>query len=68
MNARALAIAILAEVIGTRAPKAPERFTRLRPTALVLFRQRLEAAGVPGIALIIGGVVVLNLFSRAGAR
>ncbi len=33
--------------------------------ALVLYGQRLDAAAVIGISLIIAGVVVLNVFSRA---
>ncbi len=105
----ALAIAIVAEVIGTSALKASEGFTRLWPslvvvagyavafwflavtlkrlpvgvayavwsgvgTALIavigwtLFRQKLDVAGIIGIALIIAGVVVLNLASRAGVH
>lgn len=33
-----------------------------------VFRQRLDLAGIIGIALIIAGVLVLNLFSRAGVH
>lgn len=32
---------------------------------LVLFRQRLDAPAVLGLALIVAGVVVINLFSKA---
>ncbi len=105
MNAwLALAVAIVAEVIGTSALKASAGFTRLGPSLLVVagygtafyclaitlkripvgvayaiwggagtvlislvgvwaFRQRLDAAAVIGIALIVAGVMVLNLFS-----
>ena len=35
---------------------------------IVLFRQKLDVAGVCGIALIIAGVLVLNLLSRSGAH
>lgn len=34
---------------------------------LVAFRQRLDVAGVVGIALIVAGVLVLNLLSRSAA-
>ena len=104
-----LALAIVAEVIGTSALKASEGFSRLLPSALVIagygtafyflsltlkqipvgiayavwsgagtvlitvigvlaFRQKLDLAGVIGIALIIAGVLVLNLLSRSGAH
>lgn len=33
-----------------------------------VFRQKLDPAGVCGIALIVAGVLVLNLFSRSGAH
>lgn len=99
-----LAIAILAEVIGTSALKASNGFTVWVPSAVVvvaygisfyflslalraipvgvayaiwsgvgivlisiigwaLFEQRLDAAAVVGIVLIIAGVVVIQLFS-----
>ena len=32
---------------------------------LVLFKQRLDLPAVVGLAMIVGGVVVINLFSRA---
>lgn len=35
---------------------------------VVAFRQKLDLAGVCGIALIVAGVLVLNLFSRSGAH
>lgn len=99
-----LAIAILAEVVGTTALKASNGFTVWVPSAVVvvaygvsfyflalalraipvgvayaiwsgvgivlisalgwvLFRQRLDAAAVIGIGLIMAGVVVIQLFS-----
>jgi small multidrug resistance pump len=35
--------------------------------AWVLYRQRLDAAALAGIALILAGVLVINLFSKSGA-
>ncbi|MEO5810971.1 MAG: SMR family transporter [Rhodanobacter sp.] len=35
---------------------------------MLMFRQKLDVAGVCGIALIIAGVLVLNLLSRSGAH
>ncbi len=35
---------------------------------MLVFRQKLDVAGVCGIALIIAGVLVLNLLSRSGAH
>ncbi len=99
-----LAIAIVAEVIGTSALNASNGFTRAAPTAVVVvgyglafyflaltlktvpvaiayaiwsgvgvalitaigwvfFRQALDAAAMVGIALIVAGVIVINLFS-----
>lgn len=101
-----LAIAIVAEVIGTSALKAAEGFTRPLPTLVVavgygtafyflslalkvipvgiayaiwsgvgvalitligwlLFRQRLDLPALAGIAMIVGGVVVIQLSSVA---
>jgi small multidrug resistance pump len=34
----------------------------------LLYGQRLDAAGLAGIALIVAGVIVLNLFSRTAGR
>lgn len=110
MNAwLALAIAIVAEVIGTSALKLSEGFSKPWPSlvvvagyaiafyclaitlkhlpvgvayavwsgagtvlialvGLVAFRQKLDAAGIAGIALIIAGVLVLNLFSHSTAH
>lgn len=103
-----LAIAILAEVIGTSALKASEGFTRLLPSLIVLigygvafyflalalrvipvgvayavwsgvgialitligwlvFKQTLDAPALVGIALIVAGVVVIQVFSRTAA-
>jgi small multidrug resistance pump len=100
-----LAIAIVAEVIGTSALKASMGFTRPWPTAIVMvgygvafyflsltlqtlpvgvtyaiwsgvgivlislfawlvYGQALDLAAVIGLALIIAGVVVLNVFSK----
>ena len=97
-----LAIAIVAEVIGTSALKAAEGFTRLWPSLIVvvgygiafyflslalkvipvgiayaiwsgvgvalitligwwLFKQRLDVPALAGIALIVAGVVVIQL-------
>lgn len=99
-----LAIAILAEVVGTSALKASNGFTVWLPSAVVavaygvsfyflslalraipvgvayaiwsgvgivlisaigwvLFRQRLDAAAIAGIGLIVAGVGVIHLFS-----
>jgi small multidrug resistance pump len=103
-----LAIAILAEVIGTSALKATRGFTRLGPSLVVVlsyavafyflalalqaipvgvayavwsgvgialitligwvvYRQRLDAPALAGIALIVLGVVVLNWSTIASA-
>ena len=35
---------------------------------LLVFRQKIDLAGVIGIALIVAGVLVLNLLSRSGAH
>ncbi len=104
-----LAIAIVAEVIGTSALKAAEGFTRPLPSLIVavgygtafyflslalksipvgiayaiwsgvgvalitvigwlLFRQRLDLPALAGIAMIVGGVVVIQLSSTLAAR
>jgi small multidrug resistance pump len=104
-----LAIAIIAEVIGTSALKAAEDFTRPLPSLLVvagygtafyflslvlrtipvgvayaiwsgvgialiavigwaLYRQALDAGAITGIALIVAGVVVIQVFSRSAAH
>jgi small multidrug resistance pump len=110
MNAwLSLAVAILAEVIGTSALKASEGFSRLLPSmvvvagygvafyflsltlkqipvgiayavwsgagtvlitliGLLVFRQKVDLAGVVGIALIVAGVLVLNLLSSNSAH
>jgi small multidrug resistance pump len=101
-----LAIAIVAEVIGTSALKAAEGFTRPLPSLVVVvgygaafyflslalktipvgiayaiwsgvgvalitligwvvFRQRLDAAALAGVTLIVAGVVVIQFFSDA---
>jgi small multidrug resistance pump len=100
-----LAIAIVAEVIGTTFLKSAEGFTRLAPSIMVIvsylvaffflglalrtlpvgiayaiwagvgvalialsgyafFGQRLDAPAIAGIALIVAGVVVINVFSN----
>lgn len=100
-----LAVAIIAEVIGTNALKASEGFTQLLPSAIVvlgygvafyclaiviktipvgiayaiwsgvgivliavlaafLFGQVPDLPAIIGMALIIAGVVVINLFSK----
>ena len=104
-----LALAIVAEVIGTTALKASEGFTRAGPSAVtaigylvaffllaqvldripvgiayaiwsgagivlvalagwVLFGQRPDLAGLAGMALIVAGVLVLNLLSKTGVH
>jgi len=104
-----LAIAIVAEVIGTSALKAAEGFTRPLPSLVVVagygtafyflslalkvipvgiayaiwsgvgvalitligwvvFRQRLDAPALAGVALIVAGVVVIQFFSDAAPR
>jgi small multidrug resistance pump len=100
-----LAIAIVAEVVGTSFLKSAEGFTRLLPSVLVVvsyliaffflglalktlpvgiayaiwagvgvalialagyafFGQALDAPAVAGMALIVAGVVVINVFSK----
>jgi multidrug transporter EmrE-like cation transporter len=104
-----LALAIVAEVIGTSALKASEGFTRLAPSGLVMlgyavsfyclslvlrsipvgvayaiwsglgivlitlvawvaYGQTVDLAGVLGMALILAGVLVLNLFSKTAGH
>lgn len=104
-----LAIAIVAEVIGTSALKAAEGFTRPLPSLVVIvgygaafyflslalkvipvgiayaiwsgvgvalitligwvvFKQRLDAPALAGLALIVAGVVVIQFFSGAAPR
>jgi multidrug transporter EmrE-like cation transporter len=104
-----LAVAIVAEVVGTSALKASEGFTRLGPSvvvvlgyavafyclslvlrsipvgvayaiwsglgivlitlvAWVVYDQTIDLAAVLGMGLIIAGVLVLNLFSKAAAH
>ena len=104
-----LAIAIVAEVIGTSALKAAEGFTRPLPSLVVvvgygtafyflslalktipvgiayaiwsgvgvalitligwlLFKQRLDAPALLGLALIVAGVAVIHFFSGATPR
>lgn len=104
-----LALAIVAEVIGTSALKASAGFSRLWPSVVVVvgygiafyflsltlkqipvgiayavwsgagtvlitvigvlaFRQKIDLAGIVGIALIVAGVLVLNLLSKSGAH
>ena len=36
--------------------------------SVVIFRQALDAAALLGIALIVSGVVVMNVFSRSAAH
>lgn len=101
----ALAIAIIAEVIGTTALKASNEFTRLIPSLIVVvgygtafyfmsismrvlpvgimyaiwsgmgivlisvlgwlvFRQTLDMPAVIGLAFIIAGVIIINVFSK----
>jgi small multidrug resistance pump len=104
-----LAIAIVAEVIGTSALKASEGFSRTVPSIVtvvaygaafyclsitlktvpvgvayaiwsgvgvaliaivgwVLFDQKLDAAAIIGMGLIVAGVVVMQVFSKAGGH
>lgn len=104
-----LAIAIVAEVIGTSALKVSEGFTKLGPSVIVVigygvafyclsivlkfipvgiayaiwsgigivlitvvgyvfYSQKLDLAALAGLALIICGVVVINLFSKTVAH
>ena len=104
-----LAIAIVAEVIGTSALKAAAGFTRPLPSLVVavgygaafyflslalkvipvgiayaiwsgvgvalitligwvVFKQRLDAPALVGVALIVAGVVVIQFFSGAAPR
>lgn len=102
----ALAIAIVAEVIGTTALKASNEFTRLLPSLIVVvgygtafyfmsismrvlpvgimyaiwsgmgivlisvlgwlvFRQTLDTPAMIGLAFIIAGVIIINVFSKS---
>jgi small multidrug resistance pump len=102
----ALAIAIIAEVIGTTALKASNEFTRLLPSLIVVvgygtafyfmsismrvlpvgimyaiwsgmgivlisvlgwlvYRQTLDTPAMIGLAFIIAGVIVINVFSKS---
>jgi len=104
-----LAIAILAEVVGTSALKSAAGFTRLVPSLIVIagygtaffflslvlrtipigvayaiwsgvgvalialigwlvYRQNLDAGALVGIALVVAGVVVIQVFSRSAAH
>lgn len=104
-----LAIAIVAEVVGTTFLRASAGFTKPLPSLAVvvgygiafyflsltldtiptgvayavwsgvgvtliaglgwvMYGQRLDTAGLIGIALIVAGVVVLNIFSRSAAH
>jgi small multidrug resistance pump len=104
-----LAIAIVAEVIGTSALKASESFSKLMPSVLsvaaygiafyclsmtlktipvgvayaiwsgvgialitlvgwVMFGQKLDAAAIIGMGLIVTGVVVMQVFSKSAAH
>jgi len=101
----ALAISIIAEVIGTTALKASNEFTRLFPSLIVVigystafyfmsislrvlpvgimyaiwsgmgivlisvlgwlvFRQTLDAPAMLGLAFIIAGVIIINVYSK----
>jgi multidrug transporter EmrE-like cation transporter len=42
--------------------------TLITAIAWIFFDQKLDAAAILGIALIVAGVVVLNLFSKATAH
>ena len=81
-----LAIAIVAEVIGTSALKAAEGFTRPLPSLVVIagygvafYFLSLSLKAIPvgiayaiwsgaGVALIVAGVVVIQVFSGVGPR
>lgn len=104
-----LAVAIVAEVIGTSALKGSNGFTRLWPSLIVVssysvafyflalslktipvgiayaiwaglgvvlitlvgwlaFGQKMDAAAIAGVSLIVAGVAVINLFSSAGGH
>ncbi|MFW5825613.1 MAG: DMT family transporter [Marinobacter sp.] len=104
-----LALAIVAEVIGTSALKSSNGFTRLWPSLVVVlsysvafyalsltlkaipvgvayaiwaglgvvlitlvgwlaFDQKMDAAAVAGMTLIVAGVAVINLYSSAGGH
>ncbi len=101
-----LALAVVAETIGTTALKASEQFTRLGPSMIVVlaygvsfyllsitlktipvgvvyalwsglgivsiaviawfvFGQKLDLAAILGMAMIVGGIAVIHLFSSA---
>ena len=54
-----LLIAILTEVVATGALKASHSFTRLGPSLLTV-----DMGAIVGMALIIAGVIVINVFSK----
>lgn len=101
-----LALAVLAETIGTTALQASQQFTRLWPSVLVIvayafsfyllsitlrtipvgivyalwsglgilmiamigwvvFGQRLDLPAIAGLAMIVGGIAIIHLFSSA---
>lgn len=55
-----LAVAIIGEVVATSALKSSEGFTKLAPSAVVVVGYR--------VALIISGVAIINLISKASAH
>ncbi|HFQ3846366.1 TPA: SMR family transporter [Pseudomonas aeruginosa] len=66
-----LAIAIAAEVVATTSLKAVAGFSKPLPLLLVamfVYGQRLDPAALLGIGLIIAGVLVIQLFSRASGH
>ena len=72
-----LAIAIVAEVVGTSFLKASGGFTKLGPSLMVLagygtaflfLSLTLDPPAVLGMSLIVAGVVVLNLFSKTASH
>ncbi|WP_280546994.1 MULTISPECIES: SMR family transporter [unclassified Halomonas] len=60
-----LAVAITSEVIATTALKASEGFSRPGPSVIV-FGETFPLAKAGGIALIVAGVVMLNLPAARG--
>ena len=70
-----LAISICLEIVATNLLKVSDGFTKLLPTvgSLMLYAisfyfvgQKIDTAGLIGMALIICGVLVINLFSQTG--
>ena len=60
-----LTLAILCEVFATTMLKLSDGFTRPLPLlGITVFGEKTDTAGIIGIAFILTGLVILNVFSR----